>query len=184
MKKSWFATVYNMRSEKKLLFSLILILAFLFIIIIIGESYMRLISPDGYITPENLKSKIENTNLIYGPSLFSKHVLQQKAHFVKYSVKDTFRFDLEDGFEDSVKWYINEKGYRGSDFSVIKPEGTIRIIVYGGSFVFDIRTKKGMDWPHLLEEILQNEGYSVEVINAGIPGRTPVENFFAIHRIC
>ncbi len=177
MKKSWFARLSNLRLENKGLFSIILILATLFIIIIIGEGYFRLFSPDGHLTPEILKSKIENTNLIYAPSLFSRHVFQQKEHLVKYSISDSFRFKLEDGFEDSVKWYINEKGYRGPNFSVIKPEGTIRIIVYGGSFVFDIRTKRGKDWPHLLQDILQNEGYPVEVINAGIPGHMSFDSF-------
>ena len=177
MKKLWFAGLNNLRSENKLLFSVTLILVILFFVIIIGESYIRLFSPDGYITPDILKNKIENTNLIYAPSLFSRHVFPQKEHLVKYSMSDSFRFNLEDGFEDSVKWYINEKGYRGSNFSVLKPKGTIRIIVYGGSFVFDIRTKKGMDWPHLLGEILQNEGYPIEVINAGIPGHMSFDSF-------
>ncbi len=177
MKRSWFTRVYNLRSEKRILFSFIVISVILFLAIAIGESYVRLISSDGYISPEIQKHKMENTNLIYAPSLFSKNVFPQKEHFVKYSIRDSFRFELEDGFEDSVKWYINEKGYRGLNFSVAKPEGKIRIIVYGGSFVFDIRTKKGKDWPHLLQEILQNEGYPVEVINAGIPGHMSFDSF-------
>ncbi|MCK5347504.1 MAG: hypothetical protein KAR20_29040, partial [Candidatus Heimdallarchaeota archaeon] len=177
MKKSWFTKVCNWRSEKKVLFSFLVILVLLFLIIIIGEIYIRLVTSHDNITPEILKSKIENTNLIYAPSLFSRHVFQQKEHFVKYSVKDTFRFELEGGFEDSVKWHINQKGYRGSDFSVTKPEGMIRIIIYGGSFVFDIRTKKGMDWPHQLEAMLRTEGYPVEVINAGLPGHMSFDSF-------
>jgi hypothetical protein len=156
---------------------LITIVSIVVIVVIIGEIYVRWISSCDYITPEILKRKKDSTNLIYTASLFSRHVFPQKEHFVKYSISDTFRFDLKEGFEDSVKWYINAKGYRGSDFSVTKPEGKIRIIVYGGSFVFDIRTEKGMDWPHLLQNILEEEGYPIEVINAGIPGHMSFDSF-------
>jgi hypothetical protein len=171
MKILLFPKFHNLRS------TFILIVFILVVIMTGGEIYMRWFSPDGYITPEILRNKMESTNLIYTPSLFSRHVLPQKEQFVKYSISDSFRFELAEDFKDSIKWYINSKGYRGLDFPLRKPEGKIRIIVYGGSFVFDIRTEKGMDWPHLLQNILEEEGYPIEVINAGIPGHMSFDSF-------
>ena len=57
-----------------------------------------------------------------------------------------------------------------------KPRGTTRIVVIGGSAVFDAYQKdvspdQGGDWPHLVERYLRERGYNnVEVINAGMPG--------------
>ena len=177
MKNSLLKKVYNMRLEKKGFFYLIIIAVILFLFIIIGEGYVRLLSPGGYITPEIQKKKMESTTEIYSPSLFSRNVFPRKEQIIKFSIRDTFRFGLKDGYEDIVKWQINEKGYRGSDFSQLKPKGTIRIIVYGGSFVFDVRTRKGKDWPHQVQDILQKEGYPVEVINAGIAGHMSFDSF-------
>ena len=59
-----------------------------------------------------------------------------------------------------------------------KPCGTIRIIFYGGSAVFDIKLSIGKDWPHKVENILRQKGFSkVEVINAGIPGHASFDSF-------
>jgi lysophospholipase L1-like esterase len=146
-------------------------------LLLTGEIGVRLFMKNDTIRPDKLKKHLESTNPLYAPSLFSRHVFQPREHYIYYSKGDTFRFKLEEGFEDRVKWVINEKGYRGKNFSTEKPKGVIRIIIYGGSFVFDIRTKKDMDWPHQVEDMLQEEGYPVEVINAGIPGHMSFDSF-------
>jgi lysophospholipase L1-like esterase len=71
---------------------------------------------------------------------------------------------------------INRHGYRGADFEFAKPEGRIRIVVYGGSQVFDQEVGGFDDWPHRLGELLREAGYSVEVINGGIPGNVSWES--------
>jgi hypothetical protein len=70
-------------------------------------------------------------------------------------------------------YFINEHGSRGASFKLPKPPGVRRIVVLGGSTVFDLNADEGFDWPHLVEKFLKENGHhQVEVINAGIPGHT------------
>ena len=73
-----------------------------------------------------------------------------------------------------LTYRINEFGYRGPSFSVSKPEGTRRIIVLGGSAVFDPNAD---GWPHLTQDFLKTTGHeNVEVINAGVPGHASFDS--------
>ena len=138
--------------KKKVVFILIVITISIFAAILCGEIYVRFFSKSGYITPEILKKK----TLQYEPSLFARHLFPAKERKVY-------------GWGDSgwhIRWFINEKGYRGHNFSVEKPKGTTRIIFYGGSGVFDPDASPGKDWPHRVENILRQSGFSdVEVIS-------------------
>jgi hypothetical protein len=145
--------------KQKLTLALISTVVSIFVAIAFGEIYVRLFSPIGYETPEIRK----NRSLQYVPSLFSRHVFPQKEL-------------VADGWNG--KWPINEKGYRGPDFTIAKPEGTIRIIFYGGSAVFDPWSPGEKDWPRRVENILRQNGFpNVEVINAGIPGHASFDSF-------
>jgi len=74
-------------------------------------------------------------------------------------------------------WEINEKGYRGHNFETKKPDGVIRIMVYGGSAAFDTMVSDGKDWPSQVEAKLRESGFpQVEVVNAGIMGHTSLES--------
>ena len=141
--------------RKITIFLLVFIIIPIFIALALGEIYIRCFSLSGYITPEIKK----NRALRYEESVFSKRAFRQQEH-------------IAEGW-DGLKYYINEKGYRGNNFTVKKPEGAIRIIFYGGSSVFDLWVPEGKDWPHRVEEILRQRGFpEAEVINAGIPGYT------------
>jgi hypothetical protein len=61
-----------------------------------------------------------------------------------------------------VDYRINNFGFRGQDVSIAPSE--TRLIVVGGSQVFDIYATEGADWPH------QIAVPNLEVINAGLPG--------------
>ena len=142
--------------KKKLFFTLIMTVIGGTLAFSAAEIIVRYTSSSRYATPEALKSR----TLEYAPALFARHVFPRKE----------LRANNEDE-NNLVEYYINEKGYRGRDFSVAKPEGTIRIIFYGGSATFDVNLPEGQDWPHRVEAILRQSGYpEVEVINAGIPG--------------
>ncbi len=128
--------------------------------VVFGEIYVRFFSSYGYVTSEIHKNRF----LQYVPSLFSRHVFAQKRLLV----------DLWTG----ERAFINRKGYRGHNFTIDKPEGTIRIIFYGGSVAFDPAAPQGKDWPHKVEDILKNSGFpNAEVINAGIPGHASWDSF-------
>lgn len=132
----------------------------------------------GEITVRILKDKIavmrplqlQKETLEYAPSVFARHVFPQKEQ--KFICK--YWISKEYGNPD---YFINPKGYRGRDFDIAKKPGSIRIIVYGGSAVFDLALPEGKDWPHRIEQFFHDDGFmNIEVINAGIPGHASFDS--------
>ena len=121
-----------------------------------GEIYVRKTSDYGYVTPEIIRGR----SLQYAPSLFARTVFPQQAQ-TAYGGKTV---------SDGLVYPINSRGYRGPEFAVPKPANLIRIIIYGGSQVFDVNAAGDNDWPRRVEKILRGRGVNVEVINAGVPG--------------
>lgn len=71
------------------------------------------------------------------------------------------------------KYHINNLGYRGPDLPEEKPAGEIRIVIMGGSHVFDLGAQDyegNPGWPQLIEDGLREAGYDVRVVNMGQPG--------------
>jgi lysophospholipase L1-like esterase len=144
---------YSLR--KKGACTVIIIFLSIIVALILGEISTRLSKE--YVTPEIIKEK----SLQYSSSLFSRHVFPLKKQNI-----------------EKRGWSINAKGYRGDGFPQKKDDETIRIIVYGGSAVFDIKVPDGQDWPSRLERLLKEDGITnVEVINAGIPGHATFDSF-------
>jgi len=134
--------------------SCIILLAAVVVAVFGAEIYVRLTSQYGYVTPESLKSR----SLLYSTAVFAKYIFPQQEHRV-----------LDQSGQ--YLYSINALGYRGALFTPHKPADKVRIMVYGGSSVFDVAHPDPRDWPHRVETRLQQSGFaSVEVINAGIPG--------------
>jgi lysophospholipase L1-like esterase len=78
---------------------------------------------------------------------------------------------------------VNASGFRGHPVEVAKADGVLRVMVVGGSTVFD-STVDGDDqaWPARLEHhlgcLLPNR--KVEVINAGVPGYVMLDNLIRL----
>lgn len=82
------------------------------------------------------------------------------------------------------RWaHVNSSGFRGRHVDVDKPDGVLRVMVVGGSTVFD-STVDGDDqaWPARLEHHLGClvSGRKVEVINAGVPGYVMLDNLIRL----
>jgi len=83
--------------------------------------------------------------------------------------------------------FISKNGYRGPGFAVRKPAGVYRIIVVGGSAVFDLNTSDSPSdykngWPHRVGVLLAAQGFDhVEVINAGVPGQTSADSLGRVY---
>ena len=156
------AAAPSLSLRKRLLFAFVVLVFSALLGLLIAEITIRLTSKSGYVTPEIIK----NRSLQYSPALFARHVFPQKE------------VRAYGDWPNSPEFYINENGYRGHSFAATKPDGVIRIIIYGGSAVFDIYQPEGQDWPHRVETILKQNGLpNVEVINAGIPGHASFDCF-------
>ena len=87
-----------------------------------------------------------------------KHSLQyHRANIVRYTLKPS-QVVRPDG---NRVWYINEHGLRGESFSLEKPKFQIRIIIIGGSAVFDQNASGNLHWPKLIENALHAKGYTM-----------------------
>ncbi len=133
------------------------------VLILLGEVGVRLFVKNGDITPEVLR----NRSIQYEPVIFARHAFKQEARIVNNPF----------GSKKDLVWEINAKGYRGPNFEAEKSDGTIRIIVYGGSATFDTKSTQGENWPHRVQEKLRKAGFlNVEIINAGVIGHTALES--------
>jgi lysophospholipase L1-like esterase len=78
---------------------------------------------------------------------------------------------------------IDPHGFRGAATTVTKPDGVLRIMAVGGSTTFDAKVA-GDDnaWPKRLQYWLHqlDADHPVEVINAGTPGYTVVDNLIRL----
>ena len=74
---------------------------------------------------------------------------------------------------------VNHHGFRGDPLAMPKPENTFRIFAIGESSTFGWKgvTSHTQSWPRLLQQLLRDTygHYNIEVINAGVPGYTSVE---------
>jgi len=78
-----------------------------------------------------------------------------------------------------IRIEVNSLGFRGGEIAVPKPPGTFRIFAVGESTTFGWKgvTSHREAWPARLEAKLRaaHPGRTIEVINAGVPGYTSVE---------
>ena len=74
--------------------------------------------------------------------------------------------------EERGQIQINSHGFRGSEFSIDKPENTFRIFTVGSSPTFGNGVHDSETWPAYLQKIFNNidSNPKIEIINAGLPG--------------
>ena len=134
--------------------------------IALAEGYVRWVDADGYYTPETLRK--DAARLRYQEILYARNAFPASPQ----------RVQPDRGKWRDVTWGINARGYRDDDIAIPKPEGTVRIVVYGGSHVFDPGASNGEDWPNRVEAALAGvlANRRIEVVNAGIPGHRSIDS--------
>jgi len=157
-------SVNQLTRKKKVAFILMWVGLSVVFVFLSGEILVRVFFR--YNTPDTIR----DNSLHYIPSIFSRHRLKPNQ---------VVRTDLAWGVgsereRTDLVYFINEFGYRGPSFASPKPKGICRIVVLGGSTVFDPNTN---DWPHRLGNFLKAMGHTnVEVINAGVPGHATFDS--------
>jgi len=156
--------------RKRKIFILLTIGVSASIMLMCAEILVRALRP--YNTPDTIR----HYSLQYIPSIFARHMLEPAGRLVEVDSMKGWG-DKRETEKARMAFFINEIGYRGRSFAVRKPPGVYRVVILGGSAVFDQNANEGNDWPHLVERLLKNMGYSsVEVINAGIPGHASFDS--------
>ncbi len=142
---------------KKRTFVLTLAVASAIVACLSAEGAVRLFF--GHYTPADLKA----ASLPYEATIFARHAFPRRQAKAEGP--------------GGVTYLINSQGYRGPEFSSEKSSGVIRIMIYGGSSVFDIYMPEGADWPRRVEAELRQGGFpDVQVINAGVPSHASFDS--------
>jgi lysophospholipase L1-like esterase len=71
--------------------------------------------------------------------------------------------------QESETASTNALGFRGRDFSPVKPAGVFRVVCLGESSTFGYRNRDDETYPVYLQQLLDRDGVRGEVINAGFP---------------
>jgi len=72
---------------------------------------------------------------------------------------------------------VSSQGLRDREFSLQKPPGVFRIAVLGDSFMAALEVPAKLNFAKQLERRLRELGYSVEVMNFGVPGFSTAQEF-------
>ena len=136
-----------------------------FLVMLIGipvimlEVGVRVFSPYGHTSPRREAERAFS----YEGAVFARHVIKREAKTV---------------WDGKISYPINSLGYRGPEFEAKKPEGVLRVMVFGGSGVFDLAADGYTSWPEKLGIWLEERLLvQVEGINAGISGHSSSESF-------
>ena len=109
--------------------------------------------------PQNLRTEYEGGASTAIPDEDLGHRLRPNARSIVH------------GPEFVAEYVQNGAGLRDEvQHALPKPEGTTRILVLGDSFAYGSGTDYGQIWPVLLERQLQEDGFRVDVVKAGVPG--------------
>ena len=161
-------------------FALITLILSASVVLIAGELLVRMLLP---FWPLNSPDWVRTHSLQYLGSVFSRHRLKP------LQVIDAETSNPSPDENPGVaghRYFINGMGYRGPEIAPRKRPSVQRIIILGGSSVFDQNmtdstAAQGRDWPHRVERLLNEEGFqNVEIINAGVPGHA---SFDALGRL-
>ncbi len=125
------------------------------------------------LLPYNTPDTVRAGSLQYLPSIFARHRLRPNQHVAIDSA-----WGRKPQAQRTERVYtISASGYRGQAVVVPKPPGVTRVVVVGGSSVFDQYATEGEDWPALVEIALHEKGYrQAEVLNAGVPGQASFDS--------
>lgn len=89
------------------------------------------------------------------------------------------RVDYDSQTKETFNVTINNKGFRGSDFSNKKEPGVIRVVTLGASSTFGYGSRDHDTYPSILEDLLHStdKPQRYEVINLGIPHTVIKQNY-------
>lgn len=132
-------------------------LAFVFLLLCVAEMTVRLyyFCRNGY-----------DVGYLTDPS----HIKPPQVHFPR-DPKSTYLY--EDRYSGRrITYTINQEGARGSEWSLAKPQGALRIVALGASSTFGVNSPDEATWPAFLERALrETHGKNAEVLNGGYAGK-------------
>jgi len=78
---------------------------------------------------------------------------------------------------------INSAGMRDVERTTAKPAGTFRIAIFGDSMTESVQVNLDQTFAQLLEARLRSRGLKVEVLNFGVNGYSPLQDYLVYQQI-
>ncbi len=161
-----------LNAAQKRRFAILAVVLALLLCAMVGEIAVRLLLR--YNTPDTIRQ----SSLQYRPTAYPRHLLvpDQRIDPGKAWGDST----NDHNATKSLTYRINGYGYRGDDFDLDKRPGSCRLVIVGGSSVFDLGAGDGEDWPRQVERLLTPQATALgiaplKVINAGVPGHSSAD---------
>jgi len=119
--------------------------------------------------------------LLYGEQAkFPRHVVEAPWGLRYNDPGSDYRHRSADG---SWRFHINQQGMRDDrNFDYEKPPGVKRIISLGDSFTIGYEVDVDQTFSMVLEKQLEDAGYEVQVLNAGVSGFSTAEEALYLER--
>lgn len=157
-------------AQKRRFAALTVVLALL-VCVVLGEIAVRLLLR--YNTPDTIRQN----SLQYRATAYPRHLLAPDQRIDRGKA---WGDSTTDDSASSLTYRINGYGYRGDDFDPAKPPGSCRLVIVGGSSVFDLGAGYGEDWPRQVQRLLTPQAADLgisplQVINAGVPGHSSAD---------
>ena len=155
-----------MNSSKKTIFTIAAVLIGLLISLFIAEIAIRI---------SNAVDHKERKIWIPDPYLGMVHAPNNK-----------FRYQDDAKVEFDIQHRTNSFGLMGPEISLEKANDVFRIILLGDSYTEALQVEEGKSFARRLESMLQQDfrvkGKSVEVLNAGVSGYSPIIQYLYFKR--
>lgn len=167
-------------TSTKLKYGMIIFVICAGVAVVLAELFVRVVYP--HYSPDTVRRHA----IPYEPKVYGAYVMAGAHRLIDLDSAKAWGVKASDE-PSELSIFISENGYRGPAFAVRKPAGVYRIIVVGGSAVFDQNVSDSPSdylnsWPHRVESLLRARAFAhVEVINAGVPGQTSADSLGRIY---
>jgi len=152
--------VGSLSRKKRILFSIAIVLAIVFLSLCVAEAGVRVFSPQRII-PRYVESAP------WGVRKILPHVN-----------------GMHRSSEYCCRYRTNSQGFRGTaEYALVPPERCFRIVVQGDSVTMGLGVEDDETYSRVLEDMLRRDGIDAEVINMGIPGFGTAEELIQFHAV-
>lgn len=111
------------------------------------------------------------------------NVVTEEKGFFEYDRRKVYKLaaNVVGAYGDNAVT-TNSHGYRDDEIPLKKPAGTYRILVLGDSVSFGHGVDGNETYAEQLEDLLTTHEHPVDVINTGVPGNSPFQEFVDLDR--
>lgn len=115
--------------------------------------------------------------------LLPDNVIKEEKGLFEYDRRKIYKLAANFvGSSGEITVTTNSYGFRDDEIPLKKPSGTSRILILGDSVSFGHGVEDDETYSEQLEDLLSTSEHPVDVINTGVPGNSPFQEFVDLER--